>query len=159
ADFAGEGGWRRSTRRYEASRLHAPANYVITALGPMHQGHSARGGTIMLSIHAGNRHIHRRAFLQIGSLALGGLTLPGLLDMKARAAESRRAVTDRSVIFLFLHGGPSQTETFDPKMSAPDKVRSATGELPTRLAGVTFGSTFPRLAGLADRLSIVRSFV
>jgi hypothetical protein len=96
----------------------------------------------------------RRAFLRIGSLALGGLTLPNLL-----AAESKRLRTDRSVIFLFLHGGPSQTETFDPKMSAPAEVRSATGEVATKLPGVTFGGTFPKLAALADRVAVVRSFV
>ncbi len=105
----------------------------------------------MLTIH------DRRAFLKIGSLALGGLTLPGLLA--ARAAESRRLVTDKSVIFLFLHGGPSQIETFDPKMSAPVGVRSTTGEIATKLPGVTFGSTFPKLAALADKLSVVRSYV
>jgi hypothetical protein len=57
-----------------------------------------------------------------------------------------------------MHGGPSQFETFDPKMSAPAEIRSATGELATRLAGVTFGGTFPKLAKLADRLTVVRSF-
>jgi hypothetical protein len=99
----------------------------------------------------------RRDFLRIGTLGLGGLTLPGLLA--ARAAESKQAWTDKSVIFLFLHGGPSQFETFDPKMSAPDGVRSATGEIQTNLPGVTFGSTFTRLAPLADRLAVVRSYV
>ena len=63
------------------------------------------------------------------------------------------------MIFLFLHGGPSQFETFDPKMSMPEGIRSATGEIGTRIPGVTFGSSFPRLAALADRLTIVRSFV
>ncbi len=101
----------------------------------------------------------RRAFLQIGGLALGGLSLPGLLAERAAAAEAKRLVTDKSVIFLFLHGGPSQTETFDPKMSAPAEVRSATGEVKTKLPGVTFGGTFPKLAALADRLTVVRSFV
>ena len=62
-------------------------------------------------------------------------------------------------MFLFLHGGPSQFETFDPKMTAPAEIRSATGEIKTALPGVTFGSTFPKLAKLADRLAIVRSFV
>ena len=68
-------------------------------------------------------------------------------------------MTDKSVIFLFLHGGPSQIETFDPKMSAPAEVRSATGEVATKLPGVTFGGTFPKLARLADKLAIVRSYV
>jgi uncharacterized protein (DUF1501 family) len=98
----------------------------------------------------------RRAFLKIGSLALGGLTLPGLLQTHA---DSRRLVTDKSVIFLFLHGGPSQFETFDPKMSAPTGVRSTTGEIATKLPGVTFGSSFPRLAKLADKIAVVRSYV
>ncbi len=99
--------------------------------------------------------VDRRAFLQIGSLALGGLSLPSLL----RAAETKQIVKDRSVIFLFLHGGPSQFETFDPKMSAPQDVRSATGEIRTKLPGVTFGSSFPKLAALADKVTVVRSYV
>jgi hypothetical protein len=105
-----------------------------------------------------NRH-SRRSFLRVGSLALAGLSLPDLLAAKARAAEGRPLLRDRSVIFLFLHGGPSQIETFDPKMTAPAEVRSATGEVATRLPGVTFGGSFPRLAGLADRLTVVRSYV
>src|SRR5262249_39630241 len=50
-------------------------------------------------------------------------------------------------------------ETFDPKMGMPEGIRSATGELATRIPGVTFGQSLPRLAALADRLSIVRSYV
>jgi uncharacterized protein (DUF1501 family) len=103
--------------------------------------------------------LNRRSFLQIGGLGLGGLSLPALIETKARAADGSRVLRDRSVIFLFLHGGPSQTETFDPKMTAPAEFRSATGEISTKIPGVTFGSTFPRLSSLADRFAIVRSFV
>jgi hypothetical protein len=100
---------------------------------------------------------NRRDFLTIGSLALGGLALPHLFQ--ARAAESARPLTTgKSVVFLFLHGGPTQIETFDPKMSAPDGIRSVTGEIPTALPGITFGSTFRRLAALADRFTVVRSY-
>ncbi len=113
----------------------------------------------MLAIHDGGRHLDRRAFLTIGGLALGGLSLMDLLAAPARAASDKQLVTGKSVIFLFLHGGPSQTETFDPKMSAPKEIRSATGEVATKLPGVTFGSTFPKLAALADKLAVVRSFV
>ncbi len=109
----------------------------------------------MLAFHDPRRGPNRRAFLQIGGLALGGLTLPQLLA----AAEAKRTHTDRAVIFLFLHGGPTQIETFDPKMTAPEGIRSATGEVQTRLPGVTFGGSFPKLAALADKLSIVRSYV
>src|SRR5881227_2504839 len=91
------------------------------------------------------RH-NRRSFLRVGSLALGGLALTDLLAVKARAQETRRPVVrDKAVIFLFLHGGPSQTETFDPKMTAGPENRSATGQVATSLPGVTFGGTFPKL--------------
>lgn len=112
----------------------------------------------MFTISAGHQH-SRRAFLKIGALGLGGLTLSQLLEAGASAAESRRTVTGKSVIFLHMHGGPSQFETFDPKMSAPSGIRSVTGEVQTSLPGVTFGPTFPRLARLADRLAVVRSYV
>jgi hypothetical protein len=104
----------------------------------------------------------RRDFLRIGSLGLGGLALPALFPAAARGgtqlSAAGRPVTDKSVIFVFLHGGPSQFETFDPKMTAPAEMRSATGEIPTALPGVTFGSSFPKLAKLADRVAVVRSF-
>ena len=116
----------------------------------------------MLTIHDDSR-LGRRDFLRIGTLGLGGLTLPGLFPLRAATtgsgASPTRPVTDRSVVFLFLHGGPSQVDTFDPKMSALEGVRSATGEVKTALPGVTFGASFPKLAKLADRLGVVRSFV
>jgi uncharacterized protein (DUF1501 family) len=106
----------------------------------------------VLAIH--DRAFSRRAFLKIGGLTLGGLALPHLL-----AAEAKQLVRDKSVIFLFLHGGPPQTETFDPKMTAPAGIRSATGEVATKIPGVTFGASFPKVAALADRVSVVRSYV
>jgi uncharacterized protein (DUF1501 family) len=100
----------------------------------------------------------RRDFLRIGGLALGGLSLSDLLAAQAVAADERSILTGKSVIFLFLHGGPPQTEMFDPKMDAPAEIRSAVGEIETSLPGVTFGSTLEKLAPLAKKLSIVRSF-
>ena len=105
---------------------------------------------------------HRRQFLRAGALTLGGLTLSDhfLLRAAAGAVSAKKSpLKDRSVIFLFMHGGPSQFETFDPKMDASSTIRSATGEIKTTLPGVTFGSTFTRLAKLAHKFSIVRSFV
>ena len=100
----------------------------------------------------------RREFLQVGTLALGGLSLPQLLAARAEAAKAGRAVKDTSIVLLFLTGGPSQIETFDPKMSAPSDYRSVTGEVATEIPGLTFGGTFPQLARLAKRMTIVRSF-
>ena len=67
-------------------------------------------------------------------------------------------VKDKSVVLLFLQGGPTQIETFDPKMTAPAEYRAMFGEVNTNLAGVTFGSHFPKLAAMADRMAIVRSY-
>lgn len=100
----------------------------------------------------------RREFLRVGSLALGGTALPVVAHGGAPAGAGK-AATGKSVVFLFLHGGPSQYETFDPKMTAPAEVRSVTGEVATAVPGLTFGGSFPKLAARADRLTVVRSFV
>ena len=100
----------------------------------------------------------RRAFLQVGGLGLGGLTLSQLLGWKAAAAQAGIPLKDKSVVFLFMHGGPPQQETFDPKMEAPVEIRSSTGEVKTTIPGVTFGGTFQKLAKRAHQLAVVRSY-
>lgn len=107
----------------------------------------------MLTFFDHDRSFNRREFLKIGSL--GSLAIPSLLHA---SDDFSKLTTGKSVVFLFMHGGPSQTETFDPKMTAPAEIRSQTGEVQTTLPGVTFGGTFPKLAALADRMTIVRSF-
>jgi hypothetical protein len=97
----------------------------------------------------------RREFLQIGSLSMLGLALPDLLRLQAAEAKSK---PKRSVILLFLDGGASQLETFDPKIDAPVEYRSLFGATKTAIPGVRFGSQLPKMAALADRMSIVRTF-
>lgn len=98
----------------------------------------------------------RRDFLRLGLGGLAGLAagrwgqaLPSALENPPK---------DTSVIWLWLGGGPSQIETFDPKMDAPVEFRSTTGEVQTSLPGITFGGTFPKLAARAHRIAVVRSF-
>lgn len=102
--------------------------------------------------------ISRRGFLQVGSLALGGLALPQLLQARAAAAGAESYLHDRSVVLLFLSGGPSHIEFFDPKMTAPSEIHSITGEVQTKTPGITFGGTFPKLAAMTDQISVVRSY-
>lgn len=99
----------------------------------------------------------RREFLRVGSLGLGGLSLPHLLAAQG-VANGASFIRDKSVVLLFLQGGPPQVELFDPKMEAPANTRSCTGEVQTRLPGITFGGTFPKLGQMADRIAVVRSF-
>ena len=99
--------------------------------------------------------VRRREFLRIGALGLGGLTLPRML---ALASGGLDVVHDKAVVILNLQGGPTQVETFDPKMSAPREYRSMFGEVKTTLPGVTFGSQFPMLAKLAHKMAVVRSY-
>jgi len=109
-------------------------------------------------LHLTDNSPSRRSFLSVGSLALGGLALPQFLRAQDALQKLGGVAKDKTVVFLFMHGGPSQTETFDPKMDAPAGIRSMTGEIPTRIPGITFGGTFEKLAKLNDKFSIVRSF-
>jgi hypothetical protein len=105
----------------------------------------------------------RREFLKVGALGAatlgtGALALPGLLAARAQAAAAGRPVKDTSVVWVWLGGGPTHIETFDPHMNAPVEYRSVTGEVRTRLPGVTLGGTFPKMAAVADQMTFVRSF-
>src|SRR5437764_8063446 len=76
----------------------------------------------------------RRDFLRAGFLGLGGLSLPWLLEQKARAASSDPAyVRDKAVVLIFLGGGASHIETFNPTMPAPAPYSSVSGEVKTPL--------------------------
>lgn len=112
----------------------------------------------MLTIYDRNRPVSRREFLTIGGLGLGGLSLSSLLRARVAGSEGGSPLTGKSVIFLFQQGGPSQFETFDPKLEAPSGIRTVTGTVQTSVPGVTFGSTMSQLAGLAHKLTVVRSF-
>ncbi|MBY0459106.1 MAG: DUF1501 domain-containing protein [Gemmataceae bacterium] len=118
----------------------------------------------MLTLHTGSpardcAGLSRRHFLRAGTLALGGLSLPWLLETRAKAAAADPAfVKDKAVVVVFLGGGASHIETFNPNMDGPESARSVTGEVKTALPGVTFGGTFPKLAECAKHAIVVRSF-
>jgi uncharacterized protein (DUF1501 family) len=98
--------------------------------------------------------ISRRGLLQAGMLGALGLTLPDFLAMRAAAAQPGR---ERAVILLWLWGGPSHLDTFDPKPDAPSEYRGPFKTIPTRVDGIQVTELFPELARRADRWSLVRS--
>jgi len=102
----------------------------------------------------------RRDFLKVGTLGLfGGLTLSNLLRARAQASESGKPSKKApAIVLLFLDGGASQFETFDPKMDAPKEYRCLFGSTKTPMAGVDFCSLLPRMAKRADQMAIVKSF-
>jgi uncharacterized protein (DUF1501 family) len=117
----------------------------------------------MLTLHTSATRdcsgLARRDFLRAGVLGLGGLSLAHLLAAKAAAKASAKSyVRDRSIVLLFLGGGASHIETFNPNLTAPAPYASVTGEVKTKIPGLTLGGNFPLLAQHADKLAVVRSF-
>jgi uncharacterized protein (DUF1501 family) len=100
----------------------------------------------------------RRDFLAVGALGAAGLALPDLLRARASAAAAGTSSRNTSVVWLWLGGGPTHVETFDPKMEAPAEYRSTTGSVKTNLPGVEIGGTFEKTAKVADKMAFFRSF-
>ncbi len=94
----------------------------------------------------------RRDFLHAGALSLLGLTLPDFLRAGGESSDS-----DVNCIMLFLLGGPSHLDTWDPKPDAPAEVRGPFQSVATRVPGIRITEIFPRLAGHMDKVSLVRS--
>ncbi len=99
--------------------------------------------------------INRRAFLQVGASSVLGLSLSDLL--RARAAGTTEGAKAKAVILLWLWGGPSQLDTFDPKPNASLDYRGPFGTIPTRIPGIRFCELFPQLANLTDKLAVIRT--
>src|SRR5262245_65255311 len=101
--------------------------------------------------HARCDGVTRRQALKVGSLAFLGMTLPQW--QRLRAAEARA----QSCIFLWLDGGPSHLDTFDPKPDAPSEVRGTFGSIPTTVAGVHICEHLPSVAKQMKRFALVRT--
>ena len=103
----------------------------------------------------------RRDFIQTGLGALGGLGLTNMLGLRDAAAAASTAPSlaksDTRCIFIWLDGGPSHYETFDPKPDAPSEIRGEFKSIPTSVPGVHFSEKFPKLAQTFDRFTVVRS--
>ncbi|MBM3980170.1 MAG: DUF1501 domain-containing protein [Planctomycetes bacterium] len=98
--------------------------------------------------------LNRRSMLKVGALALGGLTLPGVL--RARAA-SGSAANRKAVILVWLAGGPSHIDMYDLKPNAPPEVRGEFKPIATNVPGTLIGEHLPLQAKIADKFSVVRS--
>jgi uncharacterized protein (DUF1501 family) len=111
--------------------------------------------------HRHTTGINRRELLQVGSSALLGIGLPSLLAGRAAAAADRTAGraarAPRSVILIFMSGGTSHHDTFDPKPDAPDAIRGEFATIPTRVPGLRTCEHLPRLAARADKYALVRT--
>lgn len=108
-----------------------------------------------MEIHTNCQGISRRDGLKLG---LGGVLGCGLVDglrLRAKAADSSKPKT--SCILLWLDGGPSHFETFDPKPEAPVEIRGEFQAIPTKTPGMRFSENMHQLAGISDKLSIIRS--
>ncbi len=102
--------------------------------------------------------VSRRGFLKVGSLGLAGLTLANALRASAAASgSSRTSVPERSVILIWLDGGPPQHETYDPKPDAPAEFRGPLKAISTAVPGVQVSELLPSHARLLDRVSLIRS--
>jgi hypothetical protein len=100
--------------------------------------------------------ITRRAVLGVGSLGVIGVSLADLLRVEA-AAPSAKPPKGRSIILLWLWGGPSHLDTFDMKPKAPLQYRGPYAPVPTNVPGIEICELLPHLAARADRYTILRS--
>ena len=99
--------------------------------------------------------VTRREFVKAGALGLGGLTLPQLLQAQEAQAAARPQA--KAVLLLWMGGGPSHFETFDPKPDAPEAYRGPSRAIPTNVDGVRVHEWLPQVAKVADKYAIIRS--
>lgn len=116
-------------------------------------------GKDLCDSHLGNT---RRDFLRVGGAGMLGMSLNTVLRAQAASAGSALAGGPgwgkaKSVIMVYLQGGPSHLDLWDPKENVPDNVRSVFKPIPTRIPGVNFTEILPQLAQVNDKFTMIRS--
>ncbi len=104
----------------------------------------------------------RRTFLRVGGCGMLGLSLPSLLNMQSATASEKQVGGPgwgkaKSIILLYLQGGPSQLDLWDPKENLPDNVKSVFKPISTKIPGVKFTENLPQLSQVNDRFTMIRS--
>ena len=100
--------------------------------------------------------VSRRNFIKIGALGLGGLALPQILQAEATAGIRK---SHKAIIMIYLPGGPPHQDMFDIKVDAPQEIRGEFKPISTKVPGIQICEHLPRLAGMMDRLAVIRSMV
>ena len=96
----------------------------------------------------------RRSFLQVGGAAMGGLALNQILQMEAAAQTGH---SHKAIINIYLPGGPSHIDMWDPKPDAPSEIRGEFEAIPTNVPGIRISEMFPKVAAMMDKFAIIRS--
>ncbi len=114
----------------------------------------------MLTIHGQSSRfcdgVSRRSFLRIGALGMGGLALPQILRAEAQSGVRK---SHKAVIMIYLPGGPPHQDTFDLKLDAPSEIRGEFKPIRTNVPGVQICEHLPLMAGMMDKLAVIRSMV
>ncbi len=100
--------------------------------------------------------LSRRSFLRVGSLGIGGLSLPDLIRAESASGNGSSA---KSIIHIHLDGGPPQMDMIDPKPDSPVEYRGDIKSIPSEIPGVHFSELMPRLAGAAKKFAFIRSLI
>ncbi len=100
--------------------------------------------------------VSRRSFLRIGALGMGGLALPQILRAEAQAGLKK---SHKAVIMIYLPGGPPHQDTFDLKLDAPSEIRGEFKPIRTNVPGIQICEHLPLMAGMMDKLAVIRSMV
>lgn len=124
--------------------------------GQLHQQHAF--GNFQGTTREGLTLTDRRSMLKAGIAGIAGLSLPDLLKARANAAaEGLQATTGKSVILLWMAGGPSHIDTWDPKPDRPFMNRGPFGVINTKLPGTIICEHLPKQAAMLDKFTLIRS--
>src|SRR5262249_49987913 len=148
----------RNPDKMQAPSALPPGGVTVPVIHFVQPATTQQGGTMLQLTHgaaaANCQGLTRRTALKAGFLGLLGLGTADLLRLKARGAASS---DDRAVILLWLDGGPSQLETYDPKPDAPAEYRGPYGVIQTKVPGIILSDKLPHHARHADKMVFVRS--
>jgi len=129
----------------------------------LHEGQHSHGGEHAFSFLNGRARegltvFSRRSMLKASLAGLAGLTLPGLLQARGEAVKNGKPIRgNKSVILLWMAGGPSHIDTWDVKPDMPTEIRGPFGVIPTKLPGVRICEYLPKCAAMLDKCTLIRS--